>query len=103
MEWDGICYVCTYICLYLYAYCFCVRTEVAASSFSRFELPEVMKVAELKDDLRVSELFHGPTLAFKDLGLGVVACLLQVKQQRKSAGFVFQEMMLTPYSKNEHA
>ncbi|KAF0294792.1 Threonine synthase-like 2 [Amphibalanus amphitrite] len=51
--------------------------ELAAGSFSRFELPEVMRVAELKNGLRVSELFHGPTLAFKDLGLGVVARLLQ--------------------------
>ncbi|KAF0304629.1 Threonine synthase-like 2 [Amphibalanus amphitrite] len=51
--------------------------DLATGSFSRFELPEVMRVAELKNDLRVSELFHGPTLAFKDLGLGVVARLLE--------------------------
>ncbi|XP_043243128.1 threonine synthase-like 2 [Amphibalanus amphitrite] len=51
--------------------------DLATGSFSRFEVPEVMRVAELKNDLRVSELFHGPTLAFKDLGLGVVARLLE--------------------------
>jgi len=52
-------------------------TEVAVGAFARFELPEVMRVAELENNLRVSELFHGPTLAFKDLGLGVVGRLVQ--------------------------
>ncbi|XP_037088790.1 threonine synthase-like 2 [Pollicipes pollicipes] len=52
--------------------------DVAAGAFSKFELPEVMRIAELGDELRVSELFHGPTLAFKDLGLGAVGRLVQV-------------------------
>ena len=37
---------------------------------------EVIKVAELSDGLNIAELFHGPTLAFKDLTLGVVAQLV---------------------------
>ena len=36
---------------------------------------EVIKVAELQNGLKVAELFHGPTLAFKDLALGVVGGL----------------------------
>ena len=33
-------------------------------------------MAELSDGLNIAELFHGPTLAFKDLTLGVVAQLV---------------------------
>ena len=35
--------------------------------------PGVVKIADLKDGLSIAELFHGPTKAFKDLALGVVA------------------------------
>ena len=38
-------------------------------------VPEVIKIKELKNGLKVAELFHGPTLAFKDLALGVVGGL----------------------------
>ena len=56
-----------------------------------------MRVVELKGGLRISELFHGPTLAFKDLGLGVVARLLQVNQQRVFTMFIslFKEVKFT--------
>ena len=40
-----------------------------------FLVPEVIKIKELKNGLKVAELFHGPTLAFKDLALGVVGGL----------------------------
>ena len=40
-----------------------------------FSVPEVVEIRELKDGLKVAELFHGPTLAFKDLALGVVGGL----------------------------
>ena len=38
-------------------------------------MPEVIKIKELKNGLNIAELFHGPTLAFKDLALGVVGGL----------------------------
>ena len=41
----------------------------------KFLVPEVIKIKELKNGLKVAELFHGPTLAFKDLALGVVGGL----------------------------
>ena len=34
---------------------------------------KVVRVERLKDGLNVAELFHGPTLTFKDLGLTIVA------------------------------
>ena len=37
-----------------------------------FSDPSVVKIANLKNGLNVAELFHGPTMAFKDLALGVV-------------------------------
>jgi threonine synthase len=45
-------------------------------AFKAFKDPEnPIKIADLKDGLNVAELFHGPTLAFKDLALGVVGQL----------------------------
>merc|ERR1712241_174559 len=41
-------------------------------SFKKFTDPSVVKIANLKNGLNVAELFHGPTMAFKDLALGVV-------------------------------
>ena len=49
--------------------------ELIDASFHKFTLPEVLRVARLKDDLNILELFHGPTLAFKDLALSVVGQL----------------------------
>jgi len=43
------------------------------AAFTKFVDPaDPIKFAKLKDDAVIAELFHGPTLAFKDLALGVV-------------------------------
>lgn len=36
-----------------------------------------LQIARLKDGLNVGELFHGPTLTFKDLALSVVGQLYE--------------------------
>lgn len=51
-------------------------TSLLASAFSRFGIEEVVRLSPLPPvddiDLKVLELFHGPTLAFKDLGMSVL-------------------------------
>ncbi|KAK1176644.1 threonine synthase-like 2 isoform X1 [Acipenser oxyrinchus oxyrinchus] len=56
------------------------RADLAAllsTAFSRFPLAEVVHVARLKDGLRVVELWHGATLAFKDLAMSCVGQFLR--------------------------
>ncbi|XP_006817161.1 threonine synthase-like 2 [Saccoglossus kowalevskii] len=38
-------------------------------AFSKFSCSEVVKVAKLKNELKIAELWHGKTLAFKDLAM----------------------------------
>lgn len=70
------------------------RSEVGDDDLKRicqnallgFSVPEVVKVVNLKDNLFVSELFHGPTFCFKDLGMRAVIQLLDffcTKNQHK--------------------
>lgn len=42
---------------------------LVVAALSGFSVPEVVKIAQLKDGLSVLELFHGDTLAFKDLAM----------------------------------
>jgi len=49
--------------------------ELAVRSYHRFETPEVAPLAALAPNLRVLELFHGPTLSFKDIALQFLGCL----------------------------
>ncbi|MFD2116652.1 threonine synthase [Paenibacillus yanchengensis] len=43
--------------------------QLIESSYATFRTPEVTPVQQLKDDLYLLELFHGPTFAFKDVAL----------------------------------
>ena len=62
-----------------------VIDAICATAFSRFGIKEVINVqplpaaspeAHVHDNFYVSELWHGPTLAFKDLGMAVLARVL---------------------------
>ena len=50
-------------------------SRLVASSYSGFDRPEVDPLLELAGDLHVLELFHGPTLAFKDVALQLLGNL----------------------------
>ena len=58
-----------------------------------------MKVEHLKDGLNVAELFHGPTLTFKDLGLTIVAKMYDYfleKRKRHMTVLVGETAFLKP-------
>jgi len=52
--------------------------DVIQKSFAKFGDPaSPIQIARLQNNLNIAELFHGPTLAFKDLALGVVGQLYE--------------------------
>ena len=57
--------------------------ELTVAAYARFEVPEVAPLVRLDDKTRVLELFHGPTLAFKDFALQLLG-LLYKRQVRLS-------------------
>ncbi len=52
--------------------------SVCVDAYETFRHPDVTPIVEIGDGLWVQELFHGPTLAFKDLALQVVGRLFDV-------------------------
>src|SRR5690606_17056253 len=58
---------------------------LVARSYATFAHPEIAPLVPLADDLYVLELFHGPTLAFKDFALPLLGNLYEhqgrVRQQ----------------------
>ena len=52
-----------------------VLEAIVRDAYAAFRHPEVAPLVQIEDDLWIQELFHGPTLAFKDLALQVVGRL----------------------------
>ena len=48
---------------------------LVAASYTRFDRPEVAPLLAISPDIHVLELFHGPTLAFKDFALQLLGNL----------------------------
>ena len=57
--------------------------KMAKAAYARFDTPKVAPVAELKDNAYVLELFHGPTLAFKDMALQFLPRLLTASAKKQ--------------------
>src|SRR5690606_37746249 len=57
--------------------------------YSRFAHPEVAPLVKLRESEYVLELFHGPTLAFKDFALQLLGRLLdKVLKKRNEKGVI---------------
>ncbi len=50
---------------------------IIAASYTKFSHPDIAPLVRLDDDLFVLELFHGPTLAFKDFALQLLGNLYE--------------------------
>ena len=57
--------------------------ELVADAYATFDHPDVCPLVALDDDHWLLELFHGPTFAFKDIALQVVARLFDHELERR--------------------
>lgn len=58
--------------------------ELVKDSYSRFSHQEIAPIVSLKKNLKILELFHGPTLAFKDFALQLLGNIYE--EQIKNNG-----------------
>ncbi|MEY4484610.1 MAG: hypothetical protein RL693_2062 [Verrucomicrobiota bacterium] len=59
---------------------------LTAKAYAKFDSPEVAPLRKLTDKTYVLELFHGPTLAFKDFALQLLGLLYKRQAEQKSHG-----------------
>jgi threonine synthase len=56
---------------------------MVAGAYATFDHPDVVPLVEVEPGLHVMELFHGPTLAFKDVALQLVGRLFDAELRRR--------------------
>ncbi len=56
--------------------------SIVARSYTKFDHADIAPIVKLSDDLFVLELFHGPTLAFKDFALQLLGNLYEAQIAR---------------------
>ncbi|MBA2125831.1 threonine synthase [Hyphomicrobium methylovorum] len=59
--------------------------RMATEAYATFDTPEVTPLVELKPGLSILELFHGPTLAFKDVAMQLLARLMDHVLEKRNA------------------
>ena len=59
--------------------------NVVARSYTKFDHADIAPIVKLSDDLFVLELFHGPTLAFKDFALQLLGNFYEAQITRKNS------------------
>jgi len=57
--------------------------EMVEAAYATFDHPDVCPIVPLDDDHHLLELFHGPTLAFKDVALQLVGRLIDHELERR--------------------
>ena len=57
--------------------------DMVAAAYATFDHPDVCPLVEIEPGLHVVELFHGPTLAFKDVALQLVGRLFDHELSRR--------------------
>lgn len=57
--------------------------RLVADTYAVFDHPDVCPVRDLGDGLYLTELYRGPTLAFKDVALQLVGRLFEVALRRR--------------------
>jgi threonine synthase len=60
-----------------------VFESISRDAYATFRHPDVVPLVELGDDVHLLELFHGPTLAFKDVALQLVGRLFDHELSRR--------------------
>jgi threonine synthase len=58
---------------------------MAVEAYATFDTPEVTPLVNVKPGLTVLELFHGPTLAFKDVAMQLLARLMDHVLEKRNA------------------
>ena len=58
--------------------------SLIVAAYSDFDDPQIAPVKQIRDDLYVLELFHGPTLSFKDYALQFLGRFMDWSLQRRS-------------------
>ena len=58
--------------------------ELLSKSYAGYDAPDTIPVTKLTNNTALVELFHGPTLCFKDLGLQVAVRLLALFARRRN-------------------
>ena len=68
-----------------------VLPQLCRDAYSRFDTSLVVPINKI-DKLYIMELFHGPTLAFKDLGLNLLAQMMQylLNKSKKTCNIIVQ-------------
>jgi threonine synthase len=59
--------------------------RMATEAYATFDTPEVTPLVRIKPGLTILELFHGPTLAFKDVAMQLLARLLDHVLEKRNA------------------
>ena len=59
-------------------------SQLVARAYSSFNADDIVPLKRIRNDFWIAELFHGPTLAFKDIALQLVGELFQFQLQKNS-------------------